>query len=120
MRPERLRLIGVLALALLGAAGLVVSFVLSPTPDTFMVMSNGHRVRTPASMHAVDYAIFILRIGGAVAVLVGAYLAYRAWRPDRIDAHDGVREQPRDAYSNIPPHAGVHVPGGGVDQGGAH
>lgn len=115
MRPERLRLIGALALVLLGAAGLVLSFVLSPTPDTFMVMSNGHRVRTPASMHAVDYAIFILRIGGAVAVLAGAYLTYRAWRPDRLDDHDGNREHPRDAFADIPPHAGIHVGSGGVD-----
>lgn len=78
---QRSRLIGALALLLLGVAGLVVSFVLSPTPDTFMVMSNGHRVRTPATMHAVDYAIFILRIGGAVAALAGAYLAYRSGGP---------------------------------------
>ena len=34
-------------------------------------------------MHAVSYAILFLRVGGAVAVLAGAYLAYRAWRPDR-------------------------------------
>ena len=47
-------------------------------------------------MHAVDYAILFLRIGGAVAVLAGAYLAYRAWRPDRIDDRDGLREQPSD------------------------
>jgi hypothetical protein len=115
---QRSRLIGALALLLLGVAGLVVSFVLSPTPDTFMVMSNGHRVRTPATMHAVDYAIFILRIGGAVAALAGAYLAYRVWRPDNIDHRDGLQEHPRDAFADIPPHAGVHVTHGGFGQGG--
>src|SRR4051812_42485803 len=98
---QRSRLIGALALLLLGVAGLAASFVLSPTPDTFMVLSNGHRVRTPATMHAVDYAIFILRIGGAVAVLAGAYLAYRAWRPDSIDDRDGLQEHPRDPFADI-------------------
>ena len=102
----------------LGVACLTLSFALSPTPDTFMVMSNGHRVRTPADMHAVDYAIFLLRIGGAVALLAGTYLTYRVWRPDGIDGRDGLRERPRDPYANIPPHASVHVSHGGIDQGG--
>ena len=115
----RLRLLAALLLVLAGAAALVLSFVLSPTPDTFMVMTNGHRVRTPADMHAVDYAIFVLRIGGAVVVLAGAYLAYRAWRPDRIDDRDGLREHPGDPFANIPPHAGGHVTHGAIDQGGS-
>ena len=112
-------MVGALALLVLGAACLALSIVLSPTPDTFMVMSNGHRVRTPASMHAVDFAILILRIGGAVAVLSSAYLAYRVWRPDRLDHRDGHREHPRDAFADIPPHAGVHVNHGGFGQGGS-
>jgi len=40
-----------------------VSFVLTPSPETVMVLSNGHRVRAPATMHAVDYAILIRRAG---------------------------------------------------------
>ena len=107
------------AVVLVGAAAVAVSFLLSPTPDTFMVLSNGHRVRTPADMHAVDYAIFLLRIGGAVALLAGAYLTYRVWRPDRLDERDGLREHPRDAYAHIPPHANAHVSHGGIDQGGS-
>ena len=85
----RRRLLAALLLVLAGVAALVLSFVLSPTPNTFVVLSNGHRVRTPADMHAVDYAILFLRIGGALVLLAGAYLAYRAWRPDRIDDRDG-------------------------------
>ena len=64
-------------LVLLGAIALVVSFLLTPTSDTFDVLSNGHRVRVAAEMHAVDYAILVLRIGGVVVLIAGAYLAYR-------------------------------------------
>jgi hypothetical protein len=114
----RLPLIRAFALVLVGAAAVAGSFMLSPTPDTFMVMSNGHRVRTPATMHAVDYAILVLRVGGAITVLAGAYLGYRVWRPDRVDDGDGVREQLRDPSADIPPHAGIHVSGGGAEQVG--
>jgi len=113
----RLRLLAALLLVLAGAVALVLSFVLSPTPDTFMVMTNGHRVRTPADMHAVDYAIFLLRIGGPVVVLAGAYLSYRVWRPDGVDGRDGLREHPGDPFANIPPHPGVTH--GAIDQGGS-
>ena len=102
----RLRLLAALLLVLAGAAALVLSFTLSPTPDTFMVMTNGHRVRTPADMHAVDYAIFIFRIGGAVAVLVGAYLTYRSLRPDRINESEAGPGNWHDRYEDIPPEAG--------------
>jgi hypothetical protein len=98
-----------LVLVLLGAAALVLSFVLSPTPDTFMVLSNGHRVRTPADMHAVDYAILLLRVGGAVAVLAGAHVAYRAWQPDRVQDGEGVPHHPRGKDADVGVDAGVHV-----------
>ena len=65
----RRRLLFGLVVALLGVAALAVSFVLTPTPNTSTVLSNGHRVPVAADMHAVDYAILFLRIGGAVAVL---------------------------------------------------
>ena len=65
-------------------------------------------------MHAVDYAIFLLRIGGAVVVLAGAYLTYRVWRPDadRLDA-DGLREHPGDPFARYPaatPRCGATAP----------
>jgi hypothetical protein len=94
----RITLFRALLLLLGGVVALVVSFVLAPTPDTFMVLSNGHRVRTPADMQAVDYAIFILRIGGAVTALTGGYLAYRAWRPDQIV--DG-EDRPGPGYDRL-------------------
>jgi hypothetical protein len=60
-RPRPAHRVRALVLLLAGAAALVVSFVVTPTPDTFMVLSNGRRSRT-----------------GAVALLAGAYLTYRA------------------------------------------
>jgi hypothetical protein len=72
---------------LLGAAALVLSFVLTSTPDSF-THANGRRVRVPADMHAVDYAILLLRIGGALALLGGAYVA-SPWRPGSSPDVDG-------------------------------
>jgi hypothetical protein len=93
-------------LVLLGAIALVVSFLLTPTPDTFAVLSNEHRVRVAAEMHGADYAILILRIGGAVAVLAGAYVAYRRWRPDRmLDGEDRPGDR-YDRFKNMPPEGG--------------
>jgi hypothetical protein len=109
-RRVRLRgrgpLIRALALVLVGSGAVVASFLLAPTPDTVMVMSNGHRVTTPATMHAVDYAILVLRIGGAVAVLAGAYLGYRVWRPDRIEDGDGLARDGYDRRDHMPAEGG--------------
>ncbi len=93
-------------LVLLGAIALVASFLLTPTPDTFDVLSNGHRVRVAAEMHAVDYAILVLRIGGVVALLSGAYLAYRCWRPDRVLDGEDHPSHGYDRFENMPPEGG--------------
>ena len=93
----RRRLLFGLVVALLGVAALAVSFVLTPTPNTSAVLSNGHRVPVAADMHAVDYAILFLRIGGALVLLAGAYLASRARRPPRsLEAEDPPDYEPSD------------------------
>jgi threonine/homoserine/homoserine lactone efflux protein len=93
----RRRLLFGLVVAVLGVAALAVSFVLTPTPNTFAVLSNGRRVRVPADMHAVDYATLFLRIGGALVLLAGAYLASRARQPPRSpDAEDAPDYEPSD------------------------
>jgi hypothetical protein len=93
----RRRLLFGLVVALLGVAALAVSFVLTPTPNTSTVLSNGHRVPVAADMHAVDYAILFLRIGGALVMLAGTYLASRARRPPRsIDAEGSPDYEPSD------------------------
>jgi hypothetical protein len=101
-------------LVAVGVVALALSFALTPTPDTFMVLSNGHRVRTPATMQAVDYAILMLRIGGVVAVLAGMYLTDRRWRPDRILDGDDVPGDGYDPYAAIPPEAGSPAARGAV------
>ncbi|MGH3074029.1 MAG: hypothetical protein ACRDQC_03830 [Gaiellales bacterium] len=75
-------------LIVVGALALVLSFVLTPTPNTFAV-SNGHRVPVTADMEPVDYAILFLRIGGALVLLGGAYLASRARHPRRAVDEEG-------------------------------
>ena len=93
-------------LVLLGAIALVVSFLLTPTADTFDVLSNGHRVRVAAEMHAVDYAILVLRIGGVVALIAGGYLAYRRWRPDQVLDGEDRPGRGYDRLENMPPEGG--------------
>jgi hypothetical protein len=83
------RLLFGLVVAILGVAALALSFVLSPTPDTSAVLSNGHRVPVAPDMHAVDYAILFLRIGGALAVLAVVYVAGRPWRSGRVSEVEG-------------------------------
>ncbi|MGH3074030.1 MAG: hypothetical protein ACRDQC_03835 [Gaiellales bacterium] len=101
----RRRYVSVLALALLGAAALAASFILTPTPDTFAQL-DGHRVRIPADMHAVDYAIIVCRIGGFVALLTGIYLTYRRWRPDQIQESEGLPRHGFDPHEDLPPEGG--------------
>jgi hypothetical protein len=93
-------------LVLLGAIALLASFLLTPTPDTFAVLSNGHRVRVAAEMHAVDYVILVLRIGGVVSLLAGAYLAFRRSRPDRMETGDDLHGRGYDRLENLPPEGG--------------
>src|SRR4249919_3797663 len=100
------RYFSVLAVALLGAAALVLSFVRTPTPDTFAVLSNGHRVRVAAEMHAVDYAILVLRIGGVVALIAGAYLAHRRWRPDQVLDGEDRPGRGYERLEDMPPEGG--------------
>ena len=81
-----------------------------------MSCSNGHRVRVAADMHAVDYAILVLRIGGVVALLAGAYLAYRGWRPDRIQDGEDLPEPRIDPFDNMPPEGGDPVSHSAIDR----
>jgi hypothetical protein len=64
------------------------------------------RVRVDATMHAVDYVIVALRVGGVVALIAGGYLTYRSLRPDRIDESEGQAADPDDRYAHIPPDSG--------------
>ena len=57
-------------------------------------------------MHAVDYVIVALRVGGVVALIAGGYLTYRSLRPDRIDESEGQAAYPDDRYAHIPPESG--------------
>jgi hypothetical protein len=94
------------ALFVLGVAALAVSFGLEPTPDHFERTRNYGRIRVDATMHAVDYVIIALRIGGVVALLSGAYLTYRSFRPDRINESEAGPSHGHDRYEDIPPEAG--------------
>jgi hypothetical protein len=90
---------------------LALSYVLEPTPDRYVYMrSYDGRVRVDAAMHAVDYLIIALRVGGVIALISGAYLTYRSLRPDRIDEAEDQPEQPYQPYGHIPPEGGN--PGG--------
>ena len=95
-----------IALLATGALALVLSFVISATPDTFARDTGGRRVRVDAAMHAVDYLILLLRIGGFVALSAGAYLTYRSLRPDRTSDSDSIAPYGHDRYEDIPPEAG--------------
>jgi hypothetical protein len=89
-----------------GVLALILSFVIEPTPDTFVRDTGGHRVPVDAAMHAVDYLILLLRIGGFVALISGAYLTYRSFQPDRANDSDSVPPCGHDRYEDIPPEAG--------------
>ena len=97
MRPFLTARVFFVALLVVGAVALVLSFALTPTPNTFAVLSNGHRVPVAAEMHPVDYAILFLRIGGALVLLGGAYLASRARHPRRpVDEEGPPAYEPGD------------------------
>ena len=93
-------------LLVVGAVALGLSFVLTPTPDHFERVHDYGRIRVDAAMHAVDYLIAALRIGGVIALLSGAYLTYRSFRPDRINESEAGPGNWHDRYEDIPPEAG--------------
>jgi hypothetical protein len=95
-----------IALLAIGVLALALSFVLDPTPNTFVRDTGGHRVPVDGGMHAVDYVILLLRIGGVVALIAGAYLTYRSFHPDRAADSDSVPPYGHDRYEDIPPEAG--------------
>jgi hypothetical protein len=96
-----------LALLATGVLALALSYVLEPTPDKYVYMRNyGGRVRVDAAMHAVDYVIIALRIGGVIALTAGAYLTYRSLRPDRIGEAEDQPAHPYQPYGHIPPEGG--------------
>jgi hypothetical protein len=103
-----------IALFAVGALALVLSFGLTPTPDEYIRDSEGHRVRIDAAVHAVDYAIAVLRIGGVIALVSGAYLIYRGLRPDRINESEAAPGNWHDPYADIPPEGGNPGPRSGI------
>jgi hypothetical protein len=94
-------------LGAIGALALALSFVLEPTPDRYVYMrSYDGRVRVDAAMHAVDYLIIALRVGGVIALISGAYLTYRSLRPDRVDEAEDQPGHAYQPYGHIPPEGG--------------
>jgi hypothetical protein len=99
-----------LALLVVGAVALSLSYALEPTPYQYVRMRDYGRVRVDPTMHAVDYAIVALRVGGVVALIAGGYLTYRSLRPDRIEEAEGQPARPDDRYAHVPAEGGN--PGG--------
>jgi hypothetical protein len=111
VRRDRVLFIALLAMGILA---LWFSYVLEPTPYQYVRMRDYGRVRLDAAMHAVDYAIVALRVGGVVALIAGGYLTYRSLRPDRIDESEGQAAYPDDRYAHIPPESGNPGVRGGI------
>jgi hypothetical protein len=92
-----------IALVAMGVLALSLSYVLEPTPYQYVRMRDYGRVRVDPTMHAVDYVIVALRVGGVVALSAGGYLTYRSLRPDRIDESEGQAAYPDDRYARPGP-----------------
>jgi hypothetical protein len=104
-----------LTLLAMGVLALALSYVLEPTPDRYVYMrSYDGRVRVDAAMHAVDYLIIALRVGGVIALVSGAYLTYRSLRPDHVNESEGQADYPDDRYAHVPPEGGNPGVRGGV------
>ena len=111
VRRDRVLFIALLAV---GVLALSLSYALEPTPYQYVRMRDYGRVRVDATMHAVDYVIVALRVGGVVALSAGGYLTYRSLRPDRIDESEGQAAYPDDRYAHIPPESGNPGVSGGI------
>lgn len=82
-----------------GVGFLVLSFLLEPTPTTY-VLINQHRVPVTHD-NAVDYVIGASRVLGVALLIAGAYLGYRSARPDKIVVDDGLPPSTHTPYSDI-------------------
>ena len=89
------------ALLVLGAVAIAVSLVLTPTPDV-IVHVHGGSVRADGGMHAVDWAIILLRVVGIPALLAGVYLAYRSFHPDAMVSGEDLPGRPHGSNENLP------------------
>jgi len=85
----------------LGAVAVVVSLVLTPTPDV-IVHVHGGTVRADGGMHAVDWAIILLRVVGIPALLAGMYLAYRSFHADAMVAGEDLPGRPHGSNEDLP------------------
>ena len=101
------------ALAIAGAAFLVASFLLHPTPVEWVPIPGGKPVPV-YNDGAVDYLISALRVLGIPLVIAGVYLAFRDLRPDAIEPEDGIPPSTHDPYSDISPLNGNPVSRSGV------
>lgn len=82
-----------------GVGLLALSFLLEPTPTTYVLI---HRQRVPVTHdNAVDYVIGASRILGVALLIAGAYLGYRSARPDEIVVDDGMPPSTHTQYSDI-------------------
>jgi hypothetical protein len=84
-----------------GMGLLALSFVLEPTPTTYVLI---HKQRVPVTHdNAVDYVIGFCRLAGVALVIAGAYLGYRRLRPDAVVVDDGLPPSGYDKHVNISP-----------------
>jgi hypothetical protein len=89
------------ALLVLGAVAVVVSLVLTPTPDV-IVHTHGGSIRTDGGMNGVDWAIIMLRVVGIPALVAGAYLAYRSLSADAMVAGEDLPGHPHGSNEDLP------------------
>ena len=89
------------ALLVLGAVAVVVSLVLTPTPDV-IVHTHGGSIRTDGGMNGVDWAIIVLRVVGIPALLAGVYLGYRSFHADAMVAGEDLPGRPHGSNENLP------------------
>jgi hypothetical protein len=95
-----------------GVGLLALSFILDPTPTTYIVVE---QQRVPVNDdNAVDYVIGASRVLGIALLIAGGYLGFRDLRPDAIVVDDGMPPSTFDRYSGtgLPEHGDPSSRGG--------
>ena len=82
-----------------GAIAIVVSFMLTPTPEQVMNV-NGVQVHT-TTMNTVDYVILALRLAGGLALIVGVLAGFAYARGEMDVPHEAL--PPDEAQTKVSP-----------------
>jgi hypothetical protein len=101
----------VLALILLGGAALVASFIVSGTPEHSIGRASDGTNVMMANTHPIDVVLFVCRVGGVLALLIGVLALIGYSRREMDLPAEAVPPESHTTDGDLPPTPPVNLTG---------